>query len=163
MKSSALGLLSCIAFSSAATGETPADLTLWYPEPADEWIEALPIGNGRFGAMIFGQPEDERFQLNDVTVWSGNPQPNADRKDAWKNLPQLRRLIREDRLEDMETVMRSGTDQMQTFDAALAALVREELITLETGFNYADDQAAFKRLAAGTTAGADKAGLIGAF
>ena len=75
----------------------------------------------------------------------------------------VRRLIREDRLDDMETLMRTGTDGMQTFDAALATLVREELISMETGFNYADDQAAFKRLSLGTTAGADKAGLIGAF
>ncbi len=100
VKSSAIGLLSCIAFSSTGTCETEADLTLWYPEPADEWIEALPIGNGRFGAMIFGQPENERFQLNDVTVWSGNPQPDADRKDAWKNLPVLRRLIREGKYDE---------------------------------------------------------------
>ncbi len=85
-----------LAFSSP-TQSAESDLKLWYDEPAKEWIEALPIGNGRFGAMIFGQPENERFQLNDVTVWSGSPQPDADRKDAWKDLPELRRLIREGR------------------------------------------------------------------
>jgi alpha-L-fucosidase 2 len=100
LKSSAIGLISSIAFTSTGAGETSADLKLWYPEPADEWIEALPIGNGRFGAMIFGQPEKERFQLNDVTVWSGNPQPDADRKDAWKDLPELRRLIREGKYDE---------------------------------------------------------------
>jgi alpha-L-fucosidase 2 len=100
MKSSAIGLLSCIAFSSTGMGETSAGLTLWYPEAADEWIEALPIGNGCFGAMSFGQPENERFQLNDVTVWSGSPQPDADRKDAWKNLPELRRLIRDGKYDE---------------------------------------------------------------
>jgi len=79
-----------------AKPEEPASpLTLWYREPADAWVKALPIGNGRFGAMIFGQAEKERFQLNDVTIWSGNPQPDADRKEAWKDLPELRRLIRE--------------------------------------------------------------------
>jgi len=100
LKSSAIGLISFIACSSTGTCQTSADLTLWYPEPADEWIEALPIGNGRFGAMIFGQAEDEHFQLNDVTVWSGNPQPDADRKDAWKKLPELRRLIREGKYDE---------------------------------------------------------------
>ena len=80
-------------FSPLAHAAEP-DLKLWYDEPANEWIEAMPIGNGRFGAMVFGQPVNERFQLNDVTVWSGSPQPDADRKDAWKNLPELRRLIR---------------------------------------------------------------------
>ena len=67
---------------------------LWYTAPADAWIKALPIGNGRLGAMVFGQPAQDRLQLNDVTVWSGSPQPDADRADAYKNLPELRRLIR---------------------------------------------------------------------
>jgi alpha-L-fucosidase 2 len=93
--------LSHIPLLAFAIGLSPlvrsaeSDLKLWYAQPAKDWIEALPIGNGRFGAMIFGQPENERFQLNDVTVWSGSPQPDADRKDAWKNLPELRRLIRD--------------------------------------------------------------------
>ena len=63
----------------------------------------------------------------------------------------------------MSTVMRSGTDGMQTFDLALAGRVQEGLITMDTGLNYADDQPAFKRLAKGQVAGSDKAGLIGAF
>lgn len=93
-------LLSAIPYLTFVIGFSPVAssaesvLKLWYNKPANNWIEALPIGNGRFGAMIFGQPENERFQLNDVTVWSGSPQPDADRKDAWKNLPELRRLIR---------------------------------------------------------------------
>lgn len=77
-----------------------SDLVLWYKQPADTWIKALPIGNGRLGAMVFGQPANERLQLNDVTVWSGNPQPDADRKDAWKDLPELRKLIREGRYDE---------------------------------------------------------------
>ena len=68
--------------------------TLWYARPAAQWIEALPIGNGRLGAMLFGQPLRDRLQLNDVTVWSGSPNLNADRPDAFKSLPELRRLIR---------------------------------------------------------------------
>ena len=52
------------------------------------------MGNGPFGAMVFGQPENERLQLNDVTVWSGDPNPNADRQDAYKSLPQLREPMR---------------------------------------------------------------------
>lgn len=66
---------------------------LTYRRPASAWIEALPIGNGRLGAMIFGGTQHERLQLNDVTVWSGSPQPDADRKDAYKSLPKLRRLL----------------------------------------------------------------------
>ena len=90
-----ISLFSLVIGLSPLARAAESDLKLWYDKPANDWIEALPIGNGRFGAMIFGQPEHERFQLNDVTVWSGSPQPDADRKDAWKNLPELRRLIRE--------------------------------------------------------------------
>jgi twitching motility protein PilT len=75
----------------------------------------------------------------------------------------VRRLIRDDRLDDLETVMRSGEGGMQTFDMALSKLVQNGLITLKTGFNHCDDQAAFKRLSEGTVAGSDTAGLIGAF
>ncbi|HMI02818.1 MAG TPA: glycoside hydrolase N-terminal domain-containing protein [Pedobacter sp.] len=69
--------------------------TLWYKAPASQWTEALPIGNGRFGAMIFGKPERERFQLNDITVWSGDPQPDADRKGAYLHLDTIRKAIRQ--------------------------------------------------------------------
>lgn len=96
----ALTILASAIPAGAKPDDSSADLTMWYREPADAWIKALPIGNGRFGAMIFGQPENERFQLNDVTVWSGNPQPEADRKDAWKDLPELRKLIREGKYDE---------------------------------------------------------------
>jgi alpha-L-fucosidase 2 len=89
--------------STAATAsDAPNPNVLWYTAPADAWIKALPVGNGRLGAMIFGQPAKERLQLNDVTVWSGGPQPNADRKDAYKNLPELRKLIRDGKYDQAE-------------------------------------------------------------
>src|SRR6185503_18573400 len=55
---------------------------LWYKQPAKDWNEALPIGNGRLGAMIFGRPESELLQLNEQTLWTGgpvdlNPNPEA--------------------------------------------------------------------------------------
>jgi alpha-L-fucosidase 2 len=68
-------------------------LTLWYRAPAQAWTDALPIGNGRLGAMIFGGPEHERLQLNDITVWSGGPMPNADRPGAYKALPAIREAL----------------------------------------------------------------------
>ena len=88
------------AFSSEAMADTSN--LLWYKQPAQKWVQALPVGNGRLGAMIFGQPVHERLQLNDVTVWSGGPQPNANRKDAYKSLPELRRLIREKKYVEAE-------------------------------------------------------------
>lgn len=51
------------------------DLTLWYVDPAEEWFEALPIGNGRLGAMVYGSVESEHLQLNENTLWAGEPDP----------------------------------------------------------------------------------------
>ena len=57
-------------------GNTPPparDLRLWYAQPAGSWEEALPVGNGRIGAMVFGGVGTERLQLNEDTLWSGGP------------------------------------------------------------------------------------------
>lgn len=48
-------------------------MRLWYRQPAVEWTEALPLGNGRLGAMVFGRPDEELFQLNEDTLWSFQP------------------------------------------------------------------------------------------
>ncbi|MBE2240282.1 MAG: glycoside hydrolase N-terminal domain-containing protein, partial [Caldilineaceae bacterium] len=48
---------------------------LWYTTPANTWVEALPVGNGRLGAMVFGGIAQERLQLNEDTLWSGGPRP----------------------------------------------------------------------------------------
>ncbi len=68
-------------------------LTLWYRSPAALWTDALAIGNGRLGAMLFGGPEHDRMQLNDITVWSGGPLPNADRAGAYQSLPAIRKAL----------------------------------------------------------------------
>ena len=75
-----------------ARQQGPNPMLLWYAKPASQWVEALPIGNGRLGAMVFGGIERERLQLNEDTLWSGGP------KD-WNNpkapavLAEVRRLI----------------------------------------------------------------------
>jgi len=67
---------------------------LWYEQPAEEWIEALPIGNGRLGGMVFGGIEKERIQLNEESVWSGSPETTAkDREGAAEYLPQVRKML----------------------------------------------------------------------
>lgn len=65
---------------------------LWYRQPAREWVEALPVGNGRLGAMVFGGASEERLQLNEDTLYAGGPyDPTHD--DALPALPEIRRRI----------------------------------------------------------------------
>ncbi|MEO2003246.1 MAG: glycoside hydrolase family 95 protein [Candidatus Poribacteria bacterium] len=70
------------------------DLTLRYDTPADEWVEALPIGNGRLGAMVFGRTATERLQFNEDTVWAGGPHDYS-HEGAAEHLPEIRRLLSE--------------------------------------------------------------------
>ncbi|MFI5836185.1 glycosyl hydrolase family 95 catalytic domain-containing protein [Micromonospora sp. NPDC051300] len=69
------------------------DLALWYDEPAGtDWLRALPIGNGRLGAMVFGNVDTERLQLNEDTVWAGGPYDSANTRGA-ANLAEIRRRV----------------------------------------------------------------------
>lgn len=74
---------------------------LWYRKPAAEWNEALPIGNGRLGAMIFGGTAEEKLQLNEDSVWYGGSR-DRNNEDALPHLPQIRELIMEGRLREAE-------------------------------------------------------------
>ena len=65
---------------------------LWYDAPASIWTEALPIGNSRLGAMIYGIPSSERLQLNEETIWAGRPNNNAN-PEALEYLPKVRQLV----------------------------------------------------------------------
>lgn len=80
------------AQGGSAVAAPPSGLTLWYDQPAREWLEALPVGNGRLGGMVFGGVETERLQLNEGSLWSGSPQ-DSDNPDALAALPEVRRLL----------------------------------------------------------------------
>ena len=81
----------CIPFSFF--GQHSNDLKLWYDEPSGAiWENALPMGNGRLGAMVYGNVNTEIFQLNEHTVWSGSPNRN-DNPNALEALPKVRELI----------------------------------------------------------------------
>ncbi|HWD39521.1 MAG TPA: glycoside hydrolase family 95 protein [Fimbriimonas sp.] len=68
------------------------ELKLWYDKPASEWVEALPVGNGRIGAMVFGGTPAERIQLNEGSLWQGGPH-DYDHPGAFDALSEARRLI----------------------------------------------------------------------
>src|SRR5687768_6072664 len=90
-----LALLMLVLQGAATYGQS--DLKLWYRQPARNWNEALPVGNGRLGAMVFGRVEEELIQLNEETLWSGGPVNTNPNPLAQKFLPQIREaLFRED-------------------------------------------------------------------
>ena len=87
-------LLICFAFLSLAGYAKTAthSNTLWYNQPAKVWEEALPIGNGRLGAMVFGNPFHETIQLNEESLWSGAP-INSNNPAAREHLDKIRELV----------------------------------------------------------------------
>ncbi|KAG4431025.1 hypothetical protein IFR05_013483 [Cadophora sp. M221] len=80
---------------------------LHYATPALEWSQALPIGNGRLGAMVYSRTTTELLQLNENSVWYGGPQDRTPR-DALKNLPRLRELIRSEQHQQAEDLVRKA-------------------------------------------------------
>ncbi len=80
----------CILTGKAERPE--GDMTLWYRQPATEWVEALPIGNGRLGAMVYGGVNREWLQLNEDTVWSGRP-IERNKEGVPEALKEARRLL----------------------------------------------------------------------
>jgi alpha-L-fucosidase 2 len=85
----------------------PSELKIWFNKPAENWNEALPVGNGRLGAMIFGGIEKERLQLNEESVWTGQPRWDAN-PDALKNLPKVRQLLFDGKYQEAEKLAQSG-------------------------------------------------------
>ena len=77
---------------AACTDLSGRELKLWYDEPASVWVEALPVGNGRMGAMIFGSPSREHLQLNEETIWSGGPWTGGHR-DVSVAIDSIRTLV----------------------------------------------------------------------
>ncbi len=75
-----------------ASAQKSTNMKLWYNKPASNWNEALPLGNGRIGAMVFGETAREQLQLNEETVWSGEPGNNVNAA-LYSALPEIRQLI----------------------------------------------------------------------
>ncbi|MES1258693.1 MAG: glycoside hydrolase N-terminal domain-containing protein [Acidobacteriota bacterium] len=75
--------------------ESGAETIIWFSKPADKWTDALPVGNGRLGAMVFGGVKSERLQLNHDSLWSGHPR-DWNNPDAKNHLAEVRRLVLED-------------------------------------------------------------------
>ena len=94
----------CLLLELNLCAQSNTLLKLWYNQPAKQWVEALPIGNGRLGAMIYGDPYKEKIQLNEITVWGGQPNRN-DNPDAKAALPEVRKLIFEGKYKEAQDLV----------------------------------------------------------
>lgn len=77
---------------------------LWYDKPADDWNKALPVGNGRIGAMIFGEPVSEKIMLNEDSIWSGGPR-ERNNPSAFENLQKVRQLLFDEKIAEAESIV----------------------------------------------------------
>jgi len=93
-----------LAMAPAWSQDRPA---LWYRQPAQQWVEALPIGNGRLGAMVFGQVQEERIQLNEDTVWAGEKR-DRNNPAARESVLEIRRLLFAGRIAEAQALAEKG-------------------------------------------------------
>src|SRR5215213_4860201 len=95
----------CLLFvTTISFSQSKQNLKLWYNKPSGRtWENAMPIGNGRLGAMVYGNAEKETIQLNEHTVWSGSPNRN-DNPLALDSLAYIRQLIFEGKQKDAERI-----------------------------------------------------------
>ncbi len=120
-----------------AFSQSNKELKLWYNNPSDSvWENALPIGNGRLGAMVFGNVGKETIQLNEHTVWSGSPNRN-DNPDALNALPEIRKLIFEGKQKEAE-ILAGKTIQTQKSNGQMFQPVGSLHLTFNEHDNYTD-------------------------
>ncbi len=89
----AIALLAVNISCASPEKTTTESNTLWYRQPANEWMEALPLGNGRLGAMVYGGTAQERIALNEITLWSGQPDEQQERSCGKEKLDEIRQLF----------------------------------------------------------------------
>lgn len=83
-----------LLLSLAVSGKEPKQpLKLWYKQPSTEWMKALPLGNGRLGAMVYGGTTDETIALNELTLWSGKPDPKQNKDCGAEKLAEIREFF----------------------------------------------------------------------
>jgi alpha-L-fucosidase 2 len=104
----------CISGLLLTAGTTPSicqgkesGYKIWFNHPAADWNEALPVGNGRLGAMVFGSVEKERLELNEESVWTGRERWDAN-PEALKSLPKVRKLLFEGKYMEAQELAQKG-------------------------------------------------------
>src|ERR1019366_6037829 len=89
--------------SGRGLAQDQSALKLWYRQPAGAWTQALPVGNGRLAAMVFGVGAKEHIQLNEDTIWSGEKRDRSN-PDAPKAVPEVRRLLMKGHVRDAQAL-----------------------------------------------------------
>ena len=99
------GLLGLLVLLVSCTQEEKApENVIWYDEPAENWMQALPVGNGRLGAMVFGDPQNEHIQLNEDSMWSGGPDW-GDGRGTPEDLEEIRTLLLEGKTREVDSLI----------------------------------------------------------
>ncbi|WP_231463735.1 glycoside hydrolase N-terminal domain-containing protein [Pedobacter sp. Leaf132] len=98
--------------------------SLWYKKPASKWTDALPIGNGKMGAMIYGGVNTDQIQFNEETLWTGKPR-NYNKKGASAHLPQIRKLLSEGKQKEAEELAQTQFMGLQSEPGNREAWVKE--------------------------------------
>lgn len=96
-------LIALVTMLSLSCSSQDNELKLWYDAPARQWTDALPLGNGRLGAMVFGTPAQERIQINEETIWGGGPHNNVNYA-AKDGLAEIRQALWEGRRSDAQSL-----------------------------------------------------------
>jgi len=110
------------------------DLKLWYNKPATKWVEALPIGNGRIGAMIFGGVEQDHIQFNEETLWTGEPRSYS-RPGAYKYLDIIRQLLFAGNQKDAEALAEKEFMGLKSFEGERSSWITK----VTANKKYADE------------------------
>ncbi|MGH9162350.1 MAG: glycoside hydrolase family 95 protein [Vicinamibacteraceae bacterium] len=144
-----LGAMTACTLHVRAQPAADGTTRLWYRQPAKTWVEALPVGNGRLGAMVFGDPPRERLQLNEDSLWSGGPQ-DADNPAAREALPKIRELLWKGRYAEAEelanrTLICRGPGSGRGEGARVAYGSYQTLGDLSLTFTGHDDATGYRR------------------
>src|SRR5215471_11017192 len=90
--------------SQSRSEDEPSPYTLHFAQPASKWPDALPVGNGRLGAMVFGVPGRDRLQLNEESIWDGEPNRDRNNPKAAAAIPRIRELLFAGRVDEAEAL-----------------------------------------------------------
>jgi alpha-L-fucosidase 2 len=102
-----ISIILMIFLVACSEKKTAGDLLLWYDKPATDWYEALPIGNGHMGAMVYGGVQNETLQLNENTLYSGEPGMRHVDMDVNKSLDKVKQLLKEGKLLEVQNIIKS--------------------------------------------------------